>query len=99
MVRWIAGINPESFVVVEAEVQRPIEPVKRCRVSNFELRITRCYLLAPAPAILGMTLAAANRPVVDFNDEAIGAPSRKYACAFGQYRHAQTSSGFNRPLR
>ncbi|KAK4643616.1 hypothetical protein QC761_406640 [Podospora bellae-mahoneyi] len=73
MVRWIAGINPESFVVVEAEVQRPIEPVKRCRVSNFELRITRCYLLAPAPAILGMTLAAANRPVVDFNDEAIGA--------------------------
>ncbi|KAK4654881.1 LOW QUALITY PROTEIN: hypothetical protein QC762_406640 [Podospora pseudocomata] len=73
MVRWIAGINPESFVVVESEVQRPIEPVKRCRVSNFELRITRCYLLAPAPAILGMTLAAANRPVVDFDDEAIGA--------------------------
>ncbi|VBB80219.1 Putative Aspartyl-tRNA synthetase [Podospora comata] len=75
MVRWIAGTNPESFVVVEAEVQRPIEPVKRCRVSNFELRITRCYLLAPAPAILGMTLAAANRPVVDFNDEAIGPPA------------------------
>ncbi|KAK4677295.1 hypothetical protein QC764_406640 [Podospora pseudoanserina] len=73
MVRWIAGINPESFVVIEAGVQRPIEPVKRCRVSNFELRITRCYLLAPAPVILGMTLAAANRPVVDFNDEAIGA--------------------------
>ncbi|KAK4666128.1 hypothetical protein QC763_406640 [Podospora pseudopauciseta] len=73
MVRWIAGINPESFVVIEAGVQRPIEPVKRCRVSNFELRITRCYLLAPAPVILGMTLAAANRPVVDFNDEVIGA--------------------------
>jgi len=71
MVKWISGINPESFVVVEATVQRPLEPVKSCRVSGFELHITKCFLLAPAPAMLGMTLAAANRPVVNFSDEEV----------------------------
>lgn len=70
MVKWIAGINPESFVVVEAKVQRPLEPVKSCRVSNFELLVTRCYTIATAPTMLGLTLAAANRAVVDFADEA-----------------------------
>lgn len=70
MVKWIAGINPESFVAIEAIVQRPVEPVKSCRVSSLELLLTRCYVLASAPAMLGLTLAAANRAVVDFTDEA-----------------------------
>ena len=74
MVKWVGGITPESFVVVEAKVQRPVEPVKSCRVSMFELLVTRCFTLAPAPALLGMTLATANRPIVDFNDEETNAP-------------------------
>ncbi|KFH42292.1 Aspartate--tRNA ligase, cytoplasmic-like protein [Hapsidospora chrysogenum ATCC 11550] len=69
MVKWIAGIHPESFVAVEAKVQKPIEPVKSCRISGLELHITKCFLLAPAPAMLGMTMAAASQPVVNFSDE------------------------------
>lgn len=33
MVKWVADINPESFVVVEAIVQTPLEPVKSCRIT------------------------------------------------------------------
>lgn len=69
MVKWIGSIHPESFVVVEATVQRPLEPVKSCRVSNYELHITKCFVHAAAPAVLGMTLAAANRPITNFSDE------------------------------
>ncbi|KAL2129619.1 hypothetical protein VTI74DRAFT_7519 [Chaetomium olivicolor] len=69
MVKWVGAINPESFVVVEATVQKPLEPVKSCRVSNYELHITKCFIHAAAPPMLGMTLAAANRPVANFSDE------------------------------
>ncbi|KAK0730005.1 tRNA synthetases class II-domain-containing protein [Lasiosphaeris hirsuta] len=69
MVKWVGGINPESFVVVEAVVQKPLEPVKSCKVSYFELHITKCFVHAPAPTMLGMTLAAANKPIANFSDE------------------------------
>ncbi|KFA64004.1 hypothetical protein S40285_05495 [Stachybotrys chlorohalonatus IBT 40285] len=69
MVKWIAGINPESFVAVEATVKRPLEPVKSCRVSGFELHITKAYVLAPAPTVLDLTLAASNQAIADFGDE------------------------------
>jgi aspartyl-tRNA synthetase len=69
MVKWVAGISPESFVVVEATVQKPLEPVKSCRVSQYELHISKCFVLAAAPSMLGMTLAAANRAITNFSDE------------------------------
>ena len=69
MVKWVGAINPESFVIVEAKVQKPLEPVKSCHVSNYELHITKCFIHAAAPTVLGMTLAAANRPVANFSDE------------------------------
>lgn len=69
MVKWVMGINPESFVAVEAKVKRPLEPIKSCRVEGLELHITKCYLLASAPSMLGMTLAVANQPIVNFSDE------------------------------
>lgn len=71
MVKWVGSINPESFVVVEASVQKPLEPVKSCRVTNYELHITKCFVHAAAPAVLGMTLAAANRPIANFSDEEV----------------------------
>jgi aspartyl-tRNA synthetase len=71
MVKWVGAINPESFVVVEGTVQKPLEPVKSCRVSNYELHITKCFIHAAAPAVLGMTFAAANRPVANFSDEEV----------------------------
>lgn len=69
MVKFAAGINPESFVVVEGTVQKPLEPVKSCKVSNYELHIRKIFVLAAAPQMLGMTLAAANRPITNFSDE------------------------------
>jgi len=69
MVKWIGSVSLESYVVVEATVQKPLEPVKSCRVSNLELHITRFWVHAAAPAVLGMTLAASNRPIANFSDE------------------------------
>ncbi|KAK3372031.1 hypothetical protein B0H63DRAFT_286534 [Podospora didyma] len=69
MVKYCGAITPESFVVVEAVVQKPLEPVKSCKVSHYELHITKLYLHAKAPEMLGMTLAASNRPVANFSDE------------------------------
>jgi aspartyl-tRNA synthetase len=69
MVKWINGLTLESFVVVEASVQKPLEPVKSCKVSEYELHITKIYLVAPAPAMLGLSLAAASRPVGKLDDE------------------------------
>ena len=71
MVKWITitSINPESFTAVEAKVKQPLDPVKSCRVEGLELHITKCYVLASAPPMLGMTLAIANQPIVNFSDE------------------------------
>ncbi|KAB5562775.1 aspartyl-tRNA synthetase [Coniochaeta sp. 2T2.1] len=70
MVKWVMGISPESFVAVEAKVKQPLEPIKSCRVEGLELHITKCYVLASAPSMLGMTLAVANQPIVNFSDDA-----------------------------
>ena len=69
MVKWITNIHPESYVAVEAKVKQPLEPVKSCRVSGLELHITKCYVLSPAPAMLGMTMEAASQPIVNFSDD------------------------------
>ena len=69
MVKWVTSINPESFVAVEAKVKEPLEPVRSCRVSELELHITKCFVLAPAPTMLGMTMGAASQPIVNFSDE------------------------------
>lgn len=71
MVKWIGGLKLESFVVVEASVQRPVEPVKSCRVSGFELHLTRVYLVAAAPEMLGLGLGAASRAVGRLDEEEV----------------------------
>jgi aspartyl-tRNA synthetase len=63
MVKWIGGLKLESYVLVQATVQKPLEPVKSCRVSDYELHITKLYLAAPAPEMLSLGLATANRAV------------------------------------
>lgn len=69
MVKWIGAIRPESYVLVEARVEKPLEPVKSVRVSGYELHLTKCYLIAPGPEVLGMGLAVANKAVTNFDDE------------------------------
>lgn len=81
MVKWITSIHPESYIAVEATVKQPLEPVKSCRVSGLELHITKCYILAPAPAMLGMTMEAASQPIVNFSDESAKAAEPEAAKA------------------
>lgn len=69
MVKWIGSLKLESFVTVEAVVNKPQEPVKSAKVSGYELHITKAYLIAPAPEMLGLGLAAASRPVGKLDDE------------------------------
>ncbi|KAF4984205.1 hypothetical protein FZEAL_545 [Fusarium zealandicum] len=74
MVKWIGALNLEGYVLVEARVEKPLEPVKSVKVSNYELHITKCYVISPGPQVLGMGLAVANRPVTNFDDEDAGGP-------------------------
>lgn len=71
MVKWIGGLKLESFVVVEASVQRPLEPVKSCRVSGYELHLQRVYLVAAAPEMLGLGLGPASRAVGRLDEEEV----------------------------
>lgn len=71
MVKWIGGLKLESFVAVEAIVQRPLEPVKSTKVSGFELHLQKCYLVAAAPEMLGLGLGPASRAVGKLDDEDI----------------------------
>ncbi|KAF4917667.1 Aspartate--tRNA ligase [Colletotrichum viniferum] len=74
MVKWIGGISLESFVLIEATVQKPLEPVKSCKVSNYELHITKLFVVAPGPESLAMSLAVSNRAISSFDDEDPNAP-------------------------
>ncbi|KAI0110978.1 aspartyl-tRNA synthetase [Hypoxylon sp. NC0597] len=75
MVKWVGALRLESFVLVEATVQKPLEPVKSCRVSNYELHITKAFLISAGPEVLPLGLNAANRAVASFEDEDPQAPA------------------------
>ncbi|ORY60506.1 aspartyl-tRNA synthetase [Pseudomassariella vexata] len=68
MVKWAGALNSESFLLVEALVKEAPEPIKSCRVKDFELQISKLYVEAKAPAELGLTLAAANKAISSFED-------------------------------
>jgi len=69
MVKWIGGLKLESFVVVVAEVKKPLESVKSTKVSEFELHLKNVYLVAAAPEMLGLGLAPASRAVGKLDEE------------------------------
>ncbi|KAI0838200.1 aspartyl-tRNA synthetase [Hypoxylon sp. FL0890] len=69
MVKWVGALRLESFVLVEATVQKPLEPVKSCRVSNYELHISKAFLISAGPEVLPLGLNAANKAVASFEDE------------------------------
>lgn len=72
MVKWVGAISLESYVAVEATVQKPLEPVKSCKVANYELHITKMYCIARGPEMVGLTMGAANAAIVrDAEEEGI----------------------------
>lgn len=69
MVKWVGGIKLESLVDVEAIVQKPKEPVKSTRVSNYELHLQKVYLVQTAPEMLGLTFASASVKAGRFEED------------------------------
>jgi aspartyl-tRNA synthetase len=69
MVKWVGSLSAESFVIVEASVEKPLDPVKSTRVTDYELHIHKLFVIASAPAMLGLTLASSNRAIANFSDE------------------------------
>jgi aspartyl-tRNA synthetase len=69
MVKWAGGLKLESVIMVEALVQQPLELVKSCTVSGFELHITKLYVVAPAPEMLPISVATASRAVGGIDEE------------------------------
>ncbi|ROV96674.1 hypothetical protein VSDG_05553 [Cytospora chrysosperma] len=66
MVKWVGAVSLESYVAVEGTVAKPLEPVKSCKVSNYELHITKMYCIARGPEMLGLTLGASNAAISSF---------------------------------
>lgn len=48
MVRFAESINPESIVLVEGTVQKPLELVKSCTVQDAEIKIKTVSFEAPS---------------------------------------------------
>ncbi|KAK2593117.1 hypothetical protein QQS21_009166 [Conoideocrella luteorostrata] len=69
MIKWIRAIPPESFVVVEANVKLPAKELTGSRVTAVELGITKCFVIASAPARLGLDLETAGIMIQDFNED------------------------------
>lgn len=69
MVKWVGGLRAESFVSVEGTIERPVTPVKSCRVADYELHLTKVFCEAPGPEMLGLSLAAANKAVSRIDEE------------------------------
>ncbi|ORY66938.1 hypothetical protein BCR35DRAFT_334495 [Leucosporidium creatinivorum] len=62
MVRFAESINPESIVLVEGTVQKPLEPVKSCTVQDAEIKIKTLRIISEAPNLLPFSMADALRP-------------------------------------
>ncbi|KFY22143.1 hypothetical protein V493_06819 [Pseudogymnoascus sp. VKM F-4281 (FW-2241)] len=63
MVKWMGTVKLESIIMVEALVQKPLEPVKSCSISGFELHVQKLYIVASAPETLAVSVATASRAV------------------------------------
>ncbi|KAI5845981.1 hypothetical protein BZA05DRAFT_377896 [Tricharina praecox] len=50
MVKWAAGINNESIVMVHGTVKKVDEEIKSASVSDAEIHITKIYIVSEAPA-------------------------------------------------
>lgn len=69
MVKWVGGLQLESFVSAEGTIQQAHRPIKSCQVTDYEIHLTKVYCEARGPEKLGLSLAIANRAVSRIEDE------------------------------
>ena len=65
MVKFAAGLNPESLVVVHGVVQKPKDPVKSATIPELEIHITKLFLVKEAIRMLPIQLEDASRAALD----------------------------------
>eukprot|EP00055_Hartaetosiga_balthica_P003257 m.7147 g.7147 ORF g.7147 m.7147 type:complete len:540 (+) comp2717_c0_seq1:1-1620(+) len=61
MHKYVAKLNPESIVDVEGVVAKPENPVESCSVQNFELVVSKCFVVSEAVPRLPLQLDDASR--------------------------------------
>lgn len=75
MVKFAEGITPESIVLVEGTIQKPLDLVNSCTVQDAEIKIKKVrfanqrqvltgqiHVISEAPVILPFSMADASRP-------------------------------------
>ncbi|KAL8969363.1 MAG: hypothetical protein Q9197_004383 [Variospora fuerteventurae] len=69
MVKWVGGLQLESFVSAEGIIQRAQVPVKSCQVTDYEILLTKVFCQARGPEKLGLSFAAANKAVARIDEQ------------------------------
>lgn len=69
MVKWVGRLPFESFVSAEGTIQQACVPIESCRVTNYEIHLTKVYCEARGPEKLGLSLATANSAVLRIEEE------------------------------
>ncbi|CAO3699642.1 hypothetical protein G6F70_006030 [Rhizopus microsporus] len=70
MVKFCVGITPESIVLVEGKIVKPVEEVKSCTISCAELAIEKIYIVSDVQVRLAFSLDDASRAESAFEEDA-----------------------------
>ncbi|CEI91695.1 Putative Aspartyl-tRNA synthetase [Rhizopus microsporus] len=70
MVKFCVGITPESIVLVEGKIVKPVEEVKSCTISCAELAIEKIYIVSDIQVRLAFSLDDASRAESAFEEDA-----------------------------
>ncbi|KAF8454782.1 hypothetical protein BGX38DRAFT_1171524 [Terfezia claveryi] len=80
MVKWAAGINVESIVLVRGVVAKVSEPVKSASITDIEIHVKQVYIIGEAEPQLPIQFSDASRPELkEGEEENAAAPTVKLA--------------------
>ncbi|KAK2734923.1 hypothetical protein FQN57_001420 [Myotisia sp. PD_48] len=69
MVKWSGQLNVNSIIQLSGLVKKPDIPVHSATFPNFELHITKVYMISEATPVLPMQVKDAERPPPESNEE------------------------------
>ncbi|KAI9360541.1 hypothetical protein BD770DRAFT_441865 [Pilaira anomala] len=70
MVKYCVGISPESIVLVQGKIVKPVEEVKSCTVTCAELAIEKIHVVSDVNVRLAFSLDDATRPESSYEEDA-----------------------------
>jgi len=69
MVKWVAGLDAESIVLVEGTVQKTSEPVKSTTITDCEIIISKIHLISGIDSRLPFSFEDAARPESEYEKD------------------------------